>query len=328
MVAVLSDDSTVSRRAKRFRANPPTRETGDPMAGSRATCLGVGLGYRPELHALATGSGLVDWIEIISEHYMEDRAAVERLRQQFPGVPIVPHGIEMSIGTLGNDREWLRYISALRELVSALDAPWFSDHLCFTHSGGENLAMLAPLPRTGEMAAHVGRRAREAQETVGKPFLLENVAYHLSWGDELSEAEFVSRVISESGCYLLLDLTNLLYNGKNHGYDPVEFLGSLPLDRVLQVHLAGGVESDGVLYDSHSHSVPPQVWDLLAQVLTVSPLRGVMLERDSRLDRQDEICADLERIRAALAGTQGVIRDAAGQCAAVTDPAARGADAC
>ena len=269
-----------------------------------ANSLGVGLGYRSELDELLSRPRLVDWIEIISEHYMGNLAAAEHLMGAHPDMPIVPHGVNMSIGTIGNDPEWHKYVDSLAELSEFVNAPWFSDHLCFTHSGDSDIGTLTPLPRTRDVIRHVAERARKAQEIVGKPFLLENIAYHVSWGDNMNESEFVSRVIEESGCYLLLDLTNLLYNGRNHRYDPDDFLDSLPLDRVMQVHLAGGTESDGIFYDTHSHPVPDDVWDLLSRVLQENSKCAAMVERDKRLGETAEIELDLQELRRVMPGCQ------------------------
>jgi uncharacterized protein (UPF0276 family) len=205
--------------------------------------LGVGLGYRPELQGLVDQPDLVDWVEVISEHFMgADDAAVAKLRDTVHEKPVIPHGIEMSIGTVGNDDEWLAYIADLSQLVARLNAPWFSDHLCFTKTSAHSeIAALAPLPCSFDAVQHVATRAKRAQEIVGRPLLLENIAYHFSWGREMSEAEFVARVLDAGDCFMLLDLTNLWYNANNHGFSAADYLNTIPLERVGQIHLAGGV---------------------------------------------------------------------------------------
>ncbi|WP_328972503.1 DUF692 domain-containing protein [Streptomyces sp. NBC_00239] len=269
--------------------------------------LGIGIGYREPLKSVVTSSGLVGWIEVISEHYMGDREkreALEVLRTEFPDLPVIPHGIEMSIGTVGDDSRWRTYLAELATVVEAFDAPWFSDHLCFTRTSTAELGTLMPVPRTREMARHVADRARMAMDVVGRPFLLENIAYHFSWGDELTEAQFVTEVVERSGCHLLLDLTNLTYNAENHRFDPRTFIDSIPYQRVLQVHLAGGVEQEGTYYDTHSMPVPTAVWSLLGDLLARHPVPAVMLERDQRLDLTDEITADLRTASALLTSSR------------------------
>ncbi|MCX4753385.1 DUF692 domain-containing protein [Kitasatospora purpeofusca] len=260
--------------------------------------LGTGIGYREPIHEIATDPGLVEWVEVISEHYMgatRKRESIDSLLERIPEIPVVPHGIEMSIGSVGDDGRWDAYLEELAAVVEGFDAPWFSDHLCFTRTSTAELGTLLPLPRTRESARHVARRARRAVERVGRPFLLENIAYHFSWGDELTEAQFVTEIVEASGCHLLLDLTNLTYNARNHGFDALDFIREIPYERVVQVHLAGGVEEEGTYFDTHSMPVPEPVWELLGALLEFHPVPAVMLERDQRLDRTEEIATDLRR---------------------------------
>jgi uncharacterized protein (UPF0276 family) len=131
--------------------------------------------------------------------------------------------------------------------------------------------------------------------------LLENIAYLVDPpGAEMDEAEFVSRAVVESGCGLLLDLTNLHANAANHGYDPVAWLERVPLDRVVQVHVTGGHWRDGILIDSHSQATPADVWELLEYVAARAPVRAVLLERDERIPPIGELLDELDLARAAL----------------------------
>lgn len=255
--------------------------------------LGVGIGYREELGELIDDSSLVQWIEVITEQYLGRPEKIQDLIKIAKGRPIVPHGIEMSIGTFGNDDQWLAYVEDLAELVEYVNAPWFSDHLCFTKTSSVELAALIPLPRSREAADHVIGRARKVQEIVGRPFLLENIAFHFDWGSDYSEAEFLQRITEEADCHILLDLTNLEYNARNHGFSAEEYLDVIPLERVVQVHLAGGVEGNGVWYDTHSQKVSDRVWQLFRELTRKRNLPAAMLERDMRLDEVDEIVGDL-----------------------------------
>lgn len=269
-----------------------------PVGGAAVPRLGVGLGLRPELEPLVLeGTGPIDWLEVVAEHYMGRPGAVERLLGLAGGHPVVPHGIELSIGTEGEPDA--AYLDDLAGLVQMLNAPWFSDHLCFTRTTEFDLGALTPLPLSEEVARSVARRARAVQAAVGRPFLLENIAYHLRMPGELTEAEFITAVVEEADCGLLLDLANLLQNSINHGYDAYLLLDQLPLERVVQVHLAGGVlGTDGRYHDTHSEVVPEGVWDLLAYLCDRVPVAGVLLERDQNLHRSGEILADLGRARA------------------------------
>ena len=70
--------------------------------------------------------------------------------------------------------------------------------------------------------------------------VLEPVAFFVATSDhegftpsELSEAEFLSRLLTRTGCGWLANLTQLFANSVNQGFDPYEFLAE-----VLPVHRA------------------------------------------------------------------------------------------
>jgi uncharacterized protein len=264
--------------------------------------LGVGIGYRPEIHdQIMERRDAVDWLELITEHYIqtspEQAAGATELRRLFP---LIPHGIEMSIGTEGDLDP--SYVAAVAELVEEIEAPWFSDHLSFTRAGGVSLGQLTPVVRTRAAARAIGRKARAAQEAVGVPFLLENITYYVDIESELTEGEFITEVLEQGDCGLLLDMTNVFINSVNHGFDPYEFLSTLPLERVVQVHLAGGEWLGDTMVDSHSHPVHEEVWQLLEHLLDRAPLKAILLERDDKFSSDlADLEAELERARSLLA---------------------------
>ncbi|MFF4317800.1 DUF692 domain-containing protein [Streptomyces sp. NPDC001568] len=261
--------------------------------------LGSGLGYRKELASdVATAGEAVDWLEVITEHYLfappDVRESLGALRRDRP---LVPHGLELSLGS--PEEPDPHYVQALAALVEEIDAPWFSDHVCFTRAGGVSVGTLTPLPRSRGVARNFARRAQAVQAAVGAPLILENITYHLDLPHPLTEAEFLTELMEHCDCGLLLDLTNLDINSRNHHYDVGEFLDTIPLERVVQVHLAGGIESaDGTARDSHSAPVPERVWQLLAELAGRTELRATLVERDQDFpDDFTELTAELARAR-------------------------------
>ncbi|MER7735568.1 DUF692 domain-containing protein [Streptomyces erythrochromogenes] len=283
-----------------------TAATAVPVGG--LPYLGSGIGYRTEIKdAIGSPGSRVDWLEVITEHYLfappDVRDVLHRLRRRFR---VVPHGLELSIGAPREPSP--RYVDALARLVDEIDAPWFSDHLCFTRAAGVALSTLTPLPRTREIAREVGRRAQRVQAAVGRPLILENVTYYINLESPLSEAQFIAEVMEHCECGLLLDLTNLDINARNHGYSAMEFLDTIPVERVVQVHLAGGTggEDDRMDLDTHSEPVPPAVWDLLTELVARAPVRATLLERDQNFpDDFAELQEELDHARRILDGAGG-----------------------
>jgi len=261
--------------------------------------LGVGIGFRREIESqILAHRSSIDWLEVISEHYMgqspERNAHAQRLRKVFP---LIPHGIEMSIGTDGELDA--TYIGSLAEFVKTIQAAWFSDHLCFTRAGNIALGQLVPLQRTRAIAAHVSRKAQFLQSEIGIPFLLENITYYIDLKEELSESEFILEIMNQCECGLLLDLTNVYINSTNHNFDPLKFLDNIPMERVVQVHLAGGKKSPTAFLDTHGAPVHKEVFELLRYTVPRAPnLKGVLVERDQDYPSDfTELLNDLETAR-------------------------------
>ncbi|WP_437578954.1 DUF692 domain-containing protein [Sorangium sp. So ce887] len=267
--------------------------------------LGAGLAYRPSFaRDIEQHRDRIDWIEICADHYISrTEGRLARAVELSQRLPIAPHGLELSIGT--DAPLDMEYCGEVARLAKAVRAPWYSDHLCFTQVSRIELGQLTPIAFTERSAARCAAKARQFQDMLGVPLLLENITYHLAIpGGTMTEADFISKVVNEADCGILLDLTNLYMNSQNLHYDPYEFIDRIPLDRVVQVHLAGGIYEDEMWLDTHSHPIDshPEVWDLLDYLCRRAPVRGILIERDvNPPDDFAEMLEEVEHARAILA---------------------------
>jgi uncharacterized protein (UPF0276 family) len=262
--------------------------------------LGAGVSFRPAWRwEVIRHRGELGAVECIPEDVVGP-AAMRDLALVRDAVPVLLHGIGLSLGSAeGLDPERVRHVAQLAEAVSP---PWFSEHIAFTRAGGLEIGHLAPLPFTREAVATVARNVAGLKRALGGlPVLLENIAYPFALpGAEMTEAEFVRAIVEEADAGLLLDLENVHANARNHGYDPVAYLESLPLERVGEVHLAGGVVHDGQYVDSHTRPVPEESWALLEWLAPRTPVRAVIIERDDDLPPFEDLLAEVGRARKIL----------------------------
>jgi uncharacterized protein (UPF0276 family) len=263
--------------------------------------LGVGLGYRLPLHDdIIANAHRIDFLEFISDQYLyassEKLDRLTALREHFP---LIPHGVGLSVGTAESlDDDYLRRLSSVAGLV---DAPWLSDHLSFTKVPETDIEQLTPLWFTEESLATVCRNLKQVKSVIDRPFLLENITYYFTLPEnDMTEAEFVTRVLEETDTGLLLDLNNVWVNSVNHRFDPYEFLDAIPLERTLQIHLAGGLQVKDMVVDTHSTPVTEAVWDLLDYVLDRAPVKAILLEWDQDWPQFEVLMQHLDRARAAM----------------------------
>ena len=273
-------------------------------AANQKESPGFGLGLRPVHYPdFLREPQAVDWLEIISENYMvpggKPLAMLDAILERYP---VAMHGVSLSIGsTDGLDAQ---YLADLKALASHVQPLWISDHLCWTGVQGRNAHDLLPLPYSEEALRLVVRHVGQVQDMLGQRILLENVSSYLDYrSSEMSEWEFLRQVSEQADCLLLLDVNNIYVSSINHGFNAIEFLNHLPVERVRQIHLAGHSDHGDYIVDTHDHPVAEPVWELYRHACTRFGAVATMIERDDNIPALGELIAELNRARAMAAET-------------------------
>ena len=159
----------------------------------------------------------------------------------------------------------------------------YSDHLAFTASRDRSLGHLAPNLFDDDLLDRACRHVELMAEVTGRRVCLENLATKTTiTGSKYTPEEFYLRLIEKSDAWdCHIDLTNIWINSQNRPVDAVEFVRSIPRERIRYVHLAGGRWIHDELVDSHSEAVHPEAFELLGLLLEISEPEAVMVERDS-----------------------------------------------
>ena len=275
---------------------PPIPQRQTPEAG----VAGIGLGLRWEFleEVLDGPAHAIDFFEVSPENYLGRGgyypAALERIADRYP---ILTHGLTLSLGAIAEPDP--RYLSALQAELTRLNPPWHSDHLCFSSAGERVLHELMPLKFSEENVLRVAARARRMEAFFERPFAIENISYYVHPGEpEMSELAFLQHVLAESGAHFLLDVNNVYVNAQNHGFDPYAFIAALPLERVLEIHVAGHQRLDsGLLLDTHGQAVADPVLALLEWTIERAGPVPVLLERDNDVPDLSELLREVGELR-------------------------------
>ena len=263
---------------------------------------GAGLGLRRALLGPLSSMdpGAVDFMEIAPENWI---GVGGRFGRQFRALAerhtIALHGLSLDIG--GPDPIDTDLVTSVRRLIDEIDAPIYSEHLTYCAAGG-HLYDLLPIPFTEEAVHYVADRVRQVQDIIGAPIALENASYYAQAHTDLSEAEFITAVLEEAGCDLLLDVNNIYVNSINHRYDPVGFLQSLPLHKARYIHIAGHYdEAEDLKVDTHGADVIDPVWQLLDEAYRMVGPLPTLLERDFNLPPLEVLLQEVQQVRDAQA---------------------------
>jgi uncharacterized protein (UPF0276 family) len=255
-------------------------------ASASRGALGVGITYssaivpllerRPELFHVVEIEPQTTWIRTVdpAAPYVVREEVVQHLLA-LPGRKLI-HSIGAPVG--GTVRPDAAQMTLLREAVARFDSPWISDHLSFNQTPEFATGFFLPPRQTMAGVDAVTQSIRELQRAVGAPLAVETgVNYLKPRADELRDGEFVRYIAESADCGLLLDLHNVFSNALN-GRQPLdEFLDDLPLDRVWEVHLAGGMEVDGFWLDAHSGAIPDALYAIVERVIPRLPHLGAII---------------------------------------------------
>ncbi len=222
--------------------------------------------------------------------------------------PVIFHGLCGDLaGAAPLNESWL---ASLRAFLRRHDARWYSDHLCLTHVDGVETHDLLPLPLSIEAADRAAARIRAVADRLELPIAVENVSAYLrppvpAGEAPLTEFDFMCRVVEAADCRVLLDVNNVYVNSVNFGTDAATFIDALPLERVVEIHVAGhhveAVDPEGrpsLLIDTHGAPIGDPVFALVrhtvarfrARGLTVPP---ILLERDHHIPPFAELASEL-----------------------------------
>jgi uncharacterized protein len=260
--------------------------------------LGYGLGLRPVyFDEIMSTRPPVDWFEIISENYMVDGgrplAMLDRVRADYP---IVMHGVSMSLAS--TDPLDFDYLAQLKALIERVQPAWVSDHVAWTGVHGLTLHDLLPIPYTREALDHIVDRIRRVQDYLGRPLVVENASTYVSFvASEMSEPEFITQMAERADCLLLLDINNVFVSSFNHGYDPVAVIDGVPVERVVQFHMAGHTDKGTHRVDTHDQPVCSEVWALYEHARRRFGDVSAMIERDDNFPPFSELLDELQQMR-------------------------------
>ena len=262
----------------------------------------LGVGYRhPLADWLHTNPTNCSCLEITAEHFFD--LGDEQLRQLAARYPLYVHGLGLSLGTPGPlDAQILKQFARVADLAQA---QWVSEHIAFSRTADVDLGHLNPVRPDRQALQLFSEHVQELKAACGgRPVILENITTHLALKGDLSETEFLNQLCAHSGCGLLLDVTNLWINSRNHGFDPRAWLREIQPAHIVQLHAVGYSAPSKMeagaqparYQDYHGEAIQADLLSFIGDVLAYAPVQAVILERDANLDDTAGIQADLRKL--------------------------------
>lgn len=259
----------------------------------------IGLGYRKDFSdEFLQGSIHPDFVEVAPENWMQMggywKKQLDIIAEKYP---IFCHGLSLSIGSPDEiDRSFLKQ---LKVFLDRYNVSIYSEHLSFSSCDNAHMYDLLPIPFREDAVSHIVEKIKIVQDFIERPLILENVSYYTPVAAEMDEVTFISSIVQEADCQLLLDVNNVYVNAFNHGYDAFDFISNIDMNRVKYIHMAGHEQvSDDLIIDTHGKDIIEPVYELFEHTIKRIPGSvSVLLERDFNFPEMDVLNYELNQLR-------------------------------
>lgn len=262
--------------------------------------LPVGVSLKSQYYQLVLENApSVAFFEIHAENYMIGGGAHHRFLEAIAEkYPLSIHGVGMSLGSAeGIDAD---HIQRFKDLVDRYNPTLVSEHLAWSVEGGHYLNDLLPLPLNKDSLQTVVDNVKTVQDALGQRILIENPSSYMAFAvSNIPEVEFLTNVAEQTECGLLLDVNNVFVSGKNMGWSAEDYIDSVPVDLVGEIHLAGHLirEVDGVelRIDDHGSAVSDDVWALYERLVKRSGAKATLIEWDNNIPDFDVLQTEADK---------------------------------
>ena len=259
----------------------------------------AGIGFRKDFaEEFLEGKSLTpSFLEVAPENWMGIggywKKVFNKVAEKYP---VYSHGLSLSIGS-PEELDW-NFLGKVKDFLREYNIKIYSEHLSYSKCDNAHLYDLLPVPFRWDAVKHISHRIKEVQEFLERKIAIEIVSYYTPVAAEMSEVEFISSIVKEADCNLLLDVNNVYVNAFNHNYDAKQFIENLPLDKVEYIHMAGHEQvAPDLIIDTHGEAIIDPVYDLFD--FTVRKLTRpvpVLLERDFNIPELHELQTELNRL--------------------------------
>lgn len=268
------------------------------MSSQSCPVKGAGLGLRrsflDELAAMPETN--IDFMEVAPENWMEMGGTYGRkFAAMAERYPMLCHGLSLSVGSPAPLDE--HFLQRLKKFFDKHTIRTYSEHLSYCSDDG-HLYDLMPIPFTEEAVHYVADRIKRIQHILERRLVIENVSYYAAPGQQMNEVEFISAIIEEADCDLLLDVNNVYVNSVNHRYDAMEYINAMPSERIAYLHVAGHYnEAEDLIVDTHGADVIDPVWQLLEKTYARHGVIPTLLERDFNIPSVEHLLNEVDMIQ-------------------------------
>lgn len=270
--------------------------------------LSVGIGMKPQHYSALldsdSPSGRPHWVEVHPQNYFGDGGPPHRwLTAIAETYPLSFHSVGLSLGSTDGLNPY--DLDRLALLCDRYQPASVSDHLSFSGNAHHRFSDLLPVPYTKASLDHFADEIGRVQDRLKRHILIENPSRFVAYkDDEMSEVEFIERLIGQTGCCLLFDINNVEVSSINLGFCATEYINDINADWVGEIHLAGHAveqhDSGPLLIDDHGSRVTDATWSHYRRFIERAGPKPTLVEWDTDVPEYAVLKAEADKAQAIM----------------------------
>ena len=264
----------------------------------------IGVSWSPNIKGFLStqAPGIVDYVEIPFEQLQHS----PNLAAEFTSVPVILHCASMSVA--GYVRPDLSTLDNIAKQATTTKTPWIGEHLAYVLAApleeGEcshpvNVGYTVCPPLNEPTLRQVVANMQWLKHQFSVPIILENVPQYFPVpGSTMSVVEFIKELCERTDINLLLDLAHFYIVAQNFNFNALDAIKLLPLDRVVEIHIAGFSQQCQRFWDDHGSMPPDDIYRLLEVALEYARPRAITLEYNWEANLNPEVMlAQIDKIK-------------------------------
>ncbi len=277
-----------------------------PTPGNLPPAVGIGLKAK-HYDAVLDGEDPASrpaWLEIHPQNYFGDGGPPHRWLTAIAEIyPLSFHSVGLSLGSPDGLNE--HDLERIAILCDRYEPASVSDHLSFSGNAHDRFADLLPVPYTAASLDHFSAQIGRMQDRLTRSILIENPSRYLAYkDDEMSEIEFIERLVTRTGCGIIFDINNVEVSSKNLHFSAEAYVDAINPDWVGEIHLAGHAveehDSGPLRIDDHGSEVTDYTWGLFASFIARSGPKPVLIEWDTEVPEYGALMGEATKAQVAL----------------------------
>lgn len=232
----------------------------------------------------------IDFVELLIDNFLT--TDVDSIKAFLAGRPCAFH-IMNSQFLHKDERELLAMAKIINKLIHSLRPIYISDHIGKFYHRGQALPQMLEVDY-GLQTHSTIKKVKAWSSLLDGKLLLEN--YPSIFPQDMSQIDFFKRILEETDCGLLFDISNAFIAEVNIKQSRTSWFDLIK--HCQHFHIAGfeNAPDNQFLVDTHSQCIEEPVLSFLQEVNNAASIATISVERDENFDVSDW-ALDIDNVR-------------------------------